>query len=115
MNAYKDTEMKNHLWSAKAEEWEIESAILKTWFDSMRTYFRKLAKNQSGDGAADNTETDQWLPNILDFIHQHIVWIRGRTTVGLKAKLARQTAAATAEAEAPVAAPVAAPILMSRM
>ncbi len=59
LNEHKDTEMKNHLWAAKADELEIETAVLKIWFDSMYPWFGKLTKTQSRDGAADNTERDQ--------------------------------------------------------
>ncbi len=94
--------MKNRLWTAKSDELHIETAVLKTWFDSMQTRFGKLTKTASGDGAADNTERDQWILNCFDFVRQHIMRIKGRTAGGLNAKLAQQAAAVP-----PVAVPAA--------
>ncbi len=54
-NAYKDTKMKNRLWTAKEDELHIETVILKTWFNSMRTRFGKLTKTASADSTADYT------------------------------------------------------------
>ncbi len=68
LNAYKYTEMKNRLWTAKADELQIETAGLKTWFDSMWTRFRKLTKNAYSDGSADNAERDQWILNSFDVV-----------------------------------------------
>ncbi len=94
LNAYKDTEMKNRLWPAKADELQIETAILKTWFDSMQARFGKITKTVSGDGTVEYTERDQWILNHFDFVWQHILHIKGWTAGGLKVKLTQQAAAA---------------------
>ena len=47
------------LWQEKGAEMCVEVALLKTWFESMRTRFGKLTKSKSGDGNIDHTERDQ--------------------------------------------------------
>ena len=67
----------------------VEFALLKTWFESMRTRFGKLFK--SGDGNIDHTERDQWILDHFDFLHTHIVRLRGQQADGLKTKLEAKT------------------------
>ncbi len=97
LNDYRNTELKSLLWNLKGEELQVEAALLKTWFESMRTRFGKLTKTQSFDDAAENTdltERDQWIIDRFEFLHQHIVRIRRRHGGGLTNKLASKVASA---------------------
>ncbi len=101
LTSYKDTAMRNRLWQEKADELGLEAAVLRTWFDSMRTRFGKLTKTASGDGAADLTKRDKWIMNRFDFLFPHIISIKGRCAGGLNAKLAQQAASSSSSAAAP--------------
>ena len=55
---YKNTE-KTRLWLEKADDMQVEVALLKTWLESMWTRYSKLTKAKSGDGAAEHTDRDK--------------------------------------------------------
>ena len=52
-------------------------ALLKTWFESMRTRFGKLTKSKSDDGNIDHTQRDKLILACFDFLHTHIMRLRG--------------------------------------
>ncbi len=66
LNAYKNT----------ADELQIETAILKTWVDNMRTRFGKIIKTSSGF-MVQYSEKDQWILNRFDFVREHVMRIKG--------------------------------------
>ena len=59
LNDYKNCEKKTRLWKENAEKIQVEVSMLKTWFKSMRTRYRKLNKSKSGNGASEHTERDR--------------------------------------------------------
>ena len=44
LNNYKNMEKKGALWQEKVKEMEVEVALLKIWFECMRTRFGRLMK-----------------------------------------------------------------------
>ena len=77
LNDYKNIDKKVTLWQDKGDEMCVEVPLLKTWFESMRTRFGKLTKSKSGDGNIDHTERDQWILAHFNFLHTHIMRLRG--------------------------------------
>ena len=71
-------EKKGALWQEKAKEMDVEVALLKTWFESMRTRFDKLMNSKSRDAAVQHMERDEWILAKFVFLQTDIVRLRGR-------------------------------------
>ena len=52
LNAYKDFRKKDILWELKAAELDKDTAVLKTWYRSIRTRYTRLVHMKSGDVAS---------------------------------------------------------------
>ena len=80
---YKDTVKKQRLWEKKAEELNLETSILQTWYKSMRTRLSKLTKSKSGDGSREMTDRDKWILNSFEFLKKHICRLRSRPGINV--------------------------------
>lgn len=73
MKEYKDSRKKNRLWQEKAEDLGVESgALLKVWYESVRTKVGKISDKKSGLAHKDLTERDTFLMSNFGFLATHI-------------------------------------------
>ena len=76
MKEYKDSGKKNRLWQEKAEDLGVESgALLKVWYESVRTKVGKISDKKSGSAHKDLREghlldVELWLPGDSHFAHE---------------------------------------------
>ena len=68
---------KNRLWELKGNELNIEStAVLVTWYESIRTKIGKLSQVKFGDAAKDLTDRDKFIKANFIFLNEHINRVR---------------------------------------
>lgn len=80
LKSFKDAGHKSLLWQEKAKELGVESgALLKTWYDSIRTRVGKLHKEPSGSAAKDRSDRDKFIWANFGFLADHITKMKGRT------------------------------------
>ncbi len=66
---YKNTELNNSLCSDNGDEPKVETPLLETLFESMKTRFGKLTKTQSADDAFENTDREKWIIDRFEVYH----------------------------------------------
>ncbi len=84
MKAYKEIDKKKRLWEEKADELGLESAaLLRTWYESVRTKIGKIKTGASGSAATQMSERDEFLERNFGFLRGHISRVRGRTAMSV--------------------------------
>jgi hypothetical protein len=78
LKSYKDAQSKESAWREKALLLNIDVAILKTWYNSLRTRYGRLRKKKSGDADPDHTDRDTWILRSFQFLAIHIVEVQKR-------------------------------------
>ncbi|XP_076044858.1 uncharacterized protein LOC143027456 [Oratosquilla oratoria] len=77
---YKDSVMKAAMYDLKGKSMDppVAGTQVKSWLDSMRTWFGRITERKSGQGTHKYTERDQWILNTFAFLKGHIVRQTGR-------------------------------------
>ena len=74
---------KDILWELKAAELDKDTAVLKTWYRSIRTRYTRLEHTKSGDGTSELTERDRWILQNFAWLKPHVVEVKRKTTVSV--------------------------------
>lgn len=91
LKAYKDSAKKSKLWDDKADEMDVESsALLRTWYESIRTKIGKLTSTTSGSATKESTERDIFIMSNFAFLKEHISRVRGRNAMSVSMKMEKQ-------------------------
>ena len=95
LNAYKDFRKKDILWELKAAELDKDTAVLKTWYRSIRTRYTRLEHTKSGDGASELTERDRWILQNFAWLKPHMVEVKRKTTVSVSNRYSKKWESST--------------------
>ena len=87
MKEFKDTAKKTSMWNDKAAELDLESgALLRTWYESVRSKVGKLTDKKSGSNTKDLTDRDTFLMSNFGFLSKHISRVKATPACSVSRK-----------------------------
>ena len=83
---FHDRQRKEALWAEISAELKLQPFDVRRWFESQRTCFGKLSKQQSGQAPREMTKRQSWVYQQMGFLKTHIMqggqqklWVRGQS------------------------------------
>ena len=69
---FHDRQKKEALWAEISAELKLQSLDVRRWFESHRTHYGKLLKQQSGQAPREMTKRQSWVYRQMGFLKTHI-------------------------------------------
>ena len=87
---FHDRHRKEAMWSEIAEELNLTPIDVKRWFESQRTRYGKLSKQQSGQSPRELTQRQSWVYEQMGSLKSHIRKKGANRSLGLETSATRQ-------------------------
>ena len=82
---FHDRQRKEALWAEISAELKLQPFDVRRWFESQRTRYGKLSKQQSGQAPREMTKRQSWVYQQMGFLKTHIRPKRANRSSGLEA------------------------------